>query len=77
MPLATQEQKILEETVAPLTPHSPVPPASLSPMRGDVLPATTAPQGTIVRSLADWERKQEILERQTVREYDAKRVFGA
>ncbi|XP_063045745.1 LIM and calponin homology domains-containing protein 1 [Engraulis encrasicolus] len=68
-----EEQKILEETVAPLTPHSPAMPASPAPLRGDLVPTaspsltptpTPAPHDTIVRSLADWERKQEMLERQ-------------
>ncbi|XP_061107647.1 LIM and calponin homology domains-containing protein 1-like isoform X1 [Conger conger] len=55
-----EEQKILEETVAPLTPRSPAP---LSP--GCVeKPPLVGPQDGIVRSLADWERKQELLERQ-------------
>ncbi|XP_055081064.1 LIM and calponin homology domains-containing protein 1-like isoform X3 [Periophthalmus magnuspinnatus] len=55
-----EEQKILEETTAPLTPLSSVQP---SPSRGD-MSISSAPQDTIVRSLADWERKQEALERQ-------------
>uniref|UniRef100_A0A3Q3J0B6 LIM zinc-binding domain-containing protein n=1 Tax=Monopterus albus TaxID=43700 RepID=A0A3Q3J0B6_MONAL len=55
-----EERRILEETVTPLTPHSP---ALSSPSRGE-LSSTSEPQGTIVRSLADWERKQELLERQ-------------
>ncbi|XP_076147894.1 LIM and calponin homology domains-containing protein 1 isoform X7 [Alosa pseudoharengus] len=59
-----EEQKILEETVAPLTPHSPAPPVPPSPMRNDTPPTTVVPQDNIVRSLADWERKQEMLERQ-------------
>ncbi|KAL2077640.1 hypothetical protein ACEWY4_027144 [Coilia grayii] len=66
-----EEQKILEETVAPLTPHSPALPASPAPLRGDIVPtasasapSSTVPHDTIVRSLADWERKQEMLERQ-------------
>ncbi|XP_041931281.1 LIM and calponin homology domains-containing protein 1 isoform X3 [Alosa sapidissima] len=59
-----EEQKILEETVAPLTPHSPAPPVPPSPMRNVAPPTTAAPQDNIVRSLADWERKQEMLERQ-------------
>uniref|UniRef100_A0A665TWW4 LIM and calponin homology domains-containing protein 1-like n=1 Tax=Echeneis naucrates TaxID=173247 RepID=A0A665TWW4_ECHNA len=57
-----EERKILEETVTPLTPRSSALP---SPSRGE-LPSTSGPQDTIVRSLADWERKQEILERQSV-----------
>ncbi|XP_056238498.1 LIM and calponin homology domains-containing protein 1-like isoform X2 [Seriola aureovittata] len=56
-----EERKILEETVAPLTPRSSALP---SPSRGE-LSSTAAPQDTIVRSLADWERKQELLERQS------------
>ncbi|KAG5263938.1 hypothetical protein AALO_G00270330 [Alosa alosa] len=59
-----EEQKILEETVAPLTPHSPAPPVPPSPTRNVAPPTTAAPQDNIVRSLADWERKQEMLERQ-------------
>lgn len=59
-----QERRILEETVMPLTPHS----SSLpSPSRGG-LSSASEPQNTIVRSLADWERKQELLERQPVRD---------
>lgn len=57
-----QERRILEETVAPLTPRSSALP---SPSRGE-LTSTPEPQDTIVRSLADWERKQELLERQSV-----------
>lgn len=56
-----QERRILEETVAPLTPRSSALP---SPSRGEL--STSEPQDTIVRSLADWERKQELLERQSV-----------
>ncbi|CAJ1059114.1 LIM and calponin homology domains-containing protein 1-like isoform X4 [Xyrichtys novacula] len=56
-----EERRILEETVAPLTPRSSALP---SPSRGE-LSSTSAPQDTIVRSLADWERKQELLERQS------------
>ncbi|XP_055745340.1 LIM and calponin homology domains-containing protein 1-like isoform X3 [Salvelinus fontinalis] len=55
-----EERRILEETVAPLTPLSCNLP---SPIRGDA-PTPTDPHDTIVRSLADWERKQELLERQ-------------
>lgn len=57
-----QERRILEETVAPLTPRSSALP---SPSRGE-LTSTPEPQDAIVRSLADWERKQELLERQSV-----------
>ncbi|MEQ2280190.1 hypothetical protein AMECASPLE_017136, partial [Ameca splendens] len=56
-----EERRILEETVMPLTPHSSGLP---SPSRGG-LSSTSEPQDTIVRSLADWERKQELLERQS------------
>ncbi|TKS72054.1 LIM and calponin -like proteiny domains-containing protein 1 [Collichthys lucidus] len=56
-----EERRILEETVTPLTPRSSALP---SPSRGE-LSSTLEPQDTIVRSLADWERKQELLERQS------------
>lgn len=49
--------------MAPLTPRSS---AVSSPSRGEIT-STPEPQDTIVRSLADWERKQELLERQSVR----------
>nr|XP_023647987.1 LIM and calponin homology domains-containing protein 1-like isoform X4 [Paramormyrops kingsleyae] len=49
-----EERKILEETVVPLMPRSS---AVTSPRPGE-------PALPIVRSLADWERKQELLERQ-------------
>ncbi|XP_028657764.2 LIM and calponin homology domains-containing protein 1-like isoform X3 [Erpetoichthys calabaricus] len=56
-----EERKILEETVAPLTPRS----STLSsPSRSDQPQLPLDPDGTIVRSLADWERKQELLEMQ-------------
>ncbi|KAL0973668.1 hypothetical protein UPYG_G00209230 [Umbra pygmaea] len=55
-----EERRILEETVTPLTPRSLTLP---SPIRVDA-PTSLDPQDTIVRSLADWERKQELLERQ-------------
>ena len=61
-PLSQQERRILEETVAPLTPRSSALP---SPSRGE-LSSTSQPQDAIVRSLADWERKQEMLENQSV-----------
>ncbi|CAN9514590.1 unnamed protein product [Ophioblennius macclurei] len=54
------ERRILEETVAPLTPRSSALP---SPSRAEL--STSEPRDAIVRSLADWERKQELLERQT------------
>ncbi|XP_029020517.2 LIM and calponin homology domains-containing protein 1 isoform X3 [Betta splendens] len=57
-----EERRILEETVAPLTPCSSALP---SPSRGE-LSSTSEPQDTIVRSLADWERKQEMLKRQSI-----------
>ncbi|XP_071398674.1 LIM and calponin homology domains-containing protein 1-like isoform X1 [Centroberyx affinis] len=56
-----EERRILEETVAPLTPRSSALP---SPIRGE-LSSASGPQDAIVRSLADWERKQELLERQS------------
>ncbi|XP_042273957.1 LIM and calponin homology domains-containing protein 1-like isoform X6 [Thunnus maccoyii] len=56
-----EERRILEETVTPLTPRSSALP---SPSRGE-LSSTSEPHDTIVRSLADWERKQEMLERQS------------
>ncbi|KAM3866968.1 LIM and calponin homology domains-containing protein 1 [Diretmus argenteus] len=56
-----EEQRILHETVTPLTPRSSALP---SPIRGGES-STPEPQDTIVRSLADWERKQELLERQS------------
>ncbi|KPP60391.1 hypothetical protein Z043_121617 [Scleropages formosus] len=55
MDVAGQERRILEETVTPLTPRSS---CLTSPGCGD-------PGLAIVRSLADWERKQELLERRT------------
>ncbi|XP_077958044.1 LIM and calponin homology domains-containing protein 1 isoform X10 [Gasterosteus aculeatus] len=56
-----EERRILEETVAPLTPR---PSALPSPGRGGVSCAPE-PRDPVVRSLADWERKQELLERHT------------
>ncbi|KAM9740764.1 LOW QUALITY PROTEIN: uncharacterized protein ACNS7B_012093 [Menidia menidia] len=56
-----EERRILEETVMPLTPRSS---ALSSPSRGEPT-SLPEPQDTIVRSLADWERKQELLERQS------------
>uniref|UniRef100_A0A1A8IL94 LIM and calponin homology domains 1b n=1 Tax=Nothobranchius kuhntae TaxID=321403 RepID=A0A1A8IL94_NOTKU len=56
-----EERRILEETVMPLTPRSSALP---SPSRGE-LSSTSELQDTVVRSLADWERKQELLERQS------------
>ncbi|XP_037315739.2 LIM and calponin homology domains-containing protein 1-like isoform X9 [Pungitius pungitius] len=51
-----EERRILEETVAPLTPR---PPAQPSPGRGDV-PCTPE-----LRGPSDWEREQELLERES------------
>uniref|UniRef100_A0A3Q3FDP3 LIM and calponin homology domains 1b n=1 Tax=Kryptolebias marmoratus TaxID=37003 RepID=A0A3Q3FDP3_KRYMA len=61
-----EERRILEETVMPLTPRSSALP---SPSRGE-LSSNSEPQDAIVRSLADWERKQELLERQSRRSAD-------
>ncbi|XP_053336153.1 LIM and calponin homology domains-containing protein 1a [Clarias gariepinus] len=52
-----EEQRILEETVAPLTPHS-------SSGVTEAVPTSTTPHHTIVLSLADWDRKQEMLEKE-------------
>ncbi|XP_053086800.1 LIM and calponin homology domains-containing protein 1a isoform X3 [Pangasianodon hypophthalmus] len=52
-----EEQRILEETVTPLTPHS-------SCGVTETPPTSTTPHDTIVLSLADWERKQEMLEKE-------------
>ncbi|XP_051557816.1 LIM and calponin homology domains-containing protein 1a isoform X3 [Myxocyprinus asiaticus] len=56
-----EEKRILEETVTPLTPHS-----SVLPSRSvtEAPSLSQPPHDTIVLSLADWERKQEMLERQ-------------
>nr|XP_055061599.1 LIM and calponin homology domains-containing protein 1a isoform X6 [Misgurnus anguillicaudatus] len=51
-----EERRILEETVTPLTPRTSVLPSAS---------VTQPPQDTIVLSLADWDRKQEMLERQS------------
>nr|XP_015201142.1 PREDICTED: LIM and calponin homology domains-containing protein 1 isoform X14 [Lepisosteus oculatus] len=54
-----EELKILEETVAPLTPQL----STLSPPGCSDQPLQLLdPEGTAVRSLANWERKQELLE---------------
>ncbi|XP_048851561.1 LIM and calponin homology domains-containing protein 1a isoform X9 [Brienomyrus brachyistius] len=55
-----EERKILEETVTPLTPTLT---PTLPSIFGDSA-APPSPQNTIVRSLADWDRKQELLEKQ-------------
>ncbi|XP_047672106.1 LIM and calponin homology domains-containing protein 1a isoform X4 [Tachysurus fulvidraco] len=52
-----EEQRILEETVTPLTPHS-------SSGMTEALSTSTTHHDTIVLSLADWERKQEMLEKE-------------
>ncbi|KAK1803899.1 hypothetical protein P4O66_003843 [Electrophorus voltai] len=75
--VAKQERKILEETVAPLTPHSPCWLDS-APLTG------TTTQHGIVRSLANWEcKKQELesqmkgaLENKTKREHERKETAG-
>uniref|UniRef100_A0A8C9RT43 LIM and calponin homology domains 1 n=1 Tax=Scleropages formosus TaxID=113540 RepID=A0A8C9RT43_SCLFO len=64
-----EERRILEETVAPLTPRSSALP---SPIRVDP-PMPSNPQDAIVRSLADWERKQELLEEQVMSWGDRRR----
>ncbi|XP_013875718.1 LIM and calponin homology domains-containing protein 1 [Austrofundulus limnaeus] len=56
-----EERRILEETVMPLTPRSSALP---SPSRGELSSGSESPF-TIVRSLADWDRKQELLEKQS------------
>ncbi|KAI4875173.1 hypothetical protein NFI96_014239 [Prochilodus magdalenae] len=57
-----EERRILEETVAPLTPHM----SSLSSSSVTEGPPLSKPlHDTIVLSLADWDRKQEQLEKQT------------
>ncbi|XP_059409820.1 LIM and calponin homology domains-containing protein 1-like isoform X6 [Carassius carassius] len=58
-----EERRILEETVTPLTPRT----SGLSScMVTEALPLSqpSAPHDTIVLSLADWERKQEMLEKE-------------
>ncbi|XP_030594840.1 LIM and calponin homology domains-containing protein 1 isoform X2 [Archocentrus centrarchus] len=57
-----EERRILEETVTPLTPRSSALP---SPSLGELSSTSANPRDAIVRSLADWERKQELLERQS------------
>lgn len=57
-----QERRILEETLMPLTPSSS---GVTTSSRGEAS-SSSEPRDTIVRSLADWERKQELLERQSV-----------
>lgn len=57
-----QERRILAETLMPLSPCSS---GVTTSSRGEAS-SSSQPQDTIVRSLADWERKQELLERQSV-----------
>ncbi|XP_066514834.1 LIM and calponin homology domains-containing protein 1a isoform X2 [Hoplias malabaricus] len=57
-----EERRILEETVAPLTPHTTT---LTSPSKTEAPPLPMPPHDTIVLSLADWEKKQELLEKQT------------
>ncbi|XP_056296183.1 LIM and calponin homology domains-containing protein 1-like isoform X10 [Pseudoliparis swirei] len=57
-----EERRILEDTVAPLTPRSSALP---SPSRGEASSASE-PRDAIVRSLADWERKQELQSTESV-----------
>ncbi|XP_029703070.1 LIM and calponin homology domains-containing protein 1-like isoform X5 [Takifugu rubripes] len=56
-----EERRILAETLMPLTPCSS---GVTTSSRGEAS-SPSEPQDTIVRSLADWERKQELLERQS------------
>ncbi|MBN3278868.1 LIMC1 protein, partial [Polyodon spathula] len=69
-----EERKILEETVAPLTPRSSM---LSSPSRSEqpLLPLDLG--GPIVMSLADWERKQELLEKQAVRKMQTLKVSAS
>lgn len=68
-----QERRILEETVAPLTPRSSALP---SPSRGERSSASEA-QDAVVCSVADWERKQQLLERQSVNLIDSLKLMHA
>ncbi|XP_077060942.1 LIM and calponin homology domains-containing protein 1a isoform X6 [Siphateles boraxobius] len=58
-----EERRILEETVTPLTPRTLVLSSSIV-TEAPSLPQPSVPQDTIVLSLADWEKKQEMLEKQ-------------
>ncbi|XP_058628749.1 LIM and calponin homology domains-containing protein 1a isoform X10 [Onychostoma macrolepis] len=58
-----EERRILEETVTPLTPRTSGLPSSMV-TEAPSLTQPSAPHDTIVLSLADWERKQEMLEKQ-------------
>ncbi|KAL7855751.1 hypothetical protein AOLI_G00193550 [Acnodon oligacanthus] len=57
-----EERRILEETVAPLTPRAS---GLSSPSVKEGPQLSTPPHDNIVLSLADWEKKQEKLEKQT------------
>lgn len=57
-----QERRILAETLMPLSPCS----SGVTTSNRGEASSSSEPQDTIVRSLADWERKQELLERQSV-----------
>ncbi|XP_048054379.1 LOW QUALITY PROTEIN: LIM and calponin homology domains-containing protein 1a [Megalobrama amblycephala] len=59
-----EEQRILEETVTPLTPRTSVL-SSSSVTEAPSLTPPSAPRDTIVLSLADWDKKQEMLEKQS------------
>ncbi|XP_051754983.1 LIM and calponin homology domains-containing protein 1a isoform X6 [Ctenopharyngodon idella] len=58
-----EERRILEETVTPLTPRTSVL-SSSSVTEAPSLTQPSAPHDTIVLSLADWDKKQEMLEKQ-------------
>ncbi|KAK7161966.1 hypothetical protein R3I94_004587 [Phoxinus phoxinus] len=58
-----EERRILEETVTPLTPRTSVLSSSIV-TEAPSLTQASIPQDTIVLSLADWEKKQEMLEKQ-------------
>ncbi|ROI16023.1 LIM and calponin homology domains-containing protein 1, partial [Anabarilius grahami] len=59
-----EERRILEETVAPLTPRTSVL-SSSSVTEAPSLTQPSAPHDTIVLSLADWDKKQEMLEKKS------------
>ncbi|XP_067297939.1 LIM and calponin homology domains-containing protein 1a isoform X2 [Pseudorasbora parva] len=58
-----EERRILEETVTPLTPSTSVLSSSIT-TEAPSLTQPSTPHETIVLSLADWDKKQEILEKQ-------------
>ncbi|KAG1956624.1 LIM and calponiny domains-containing protein [Pimephales promelas] len=58
-----EERRILEETVTPLTPRTSVLPPGIM-TEAPYLTQPSVSQDTIVLSLADWEKKQEMLEKQ-------------